>query len=115
MLELWYLTSGFIKGFTRLLLLWFIPLLSFFTPAKCAFVDGMAEVKVRCEEVIMRQNDKGNNFYLIKEGTCDVWVADASGLHSPALLFAGTVTCGSLGRRLARRPRAQAVTERYRA
>jgi len=41
MLELWYLTSGFIKGFTRLLLLWFIPLLSFFTPAKCAFVDGM--------------------------------------------------------------------------
>ena len=80
MLELWYLTSGFIKGFTRLsntlwrrqrrlespthqprpvrpaahksthshshftpaaVLLWFIPLMTFFTPAKCAFVDGM--------------------------------------------------------------------------
>jgi hypothetical protein len=23
--------------------------------------------------------DKGNNFYLIKSGTCDVWIADASG------------------------------------
>ena len=36
-----YLNSGFVKGFTRLLLLWFIPLLSFFTPARCAFIDGM--------------------------------------------------------------------------
>ena len=47
--------------------------------AETAETVGMAEVKVKCEEVIMRQNDKGNNFYLIKDGTCDVWVADASG------------------------------------
>ena len=40
MCELWYLNSGFVKGFTRLLLLWFI-LLSFFTPARCTFIDGM--------------------------------------------------------------------------
>ena len=43
------------------------------------FVDSMAEVQVKQQEVIMRQGDKGNNFYLIKSGTCDVWMADSAG------------------------------------
>jgi len=38
--ELWYLSVGLIKGFTRLILLLSITLGSFFTPAQCAFPDG---------------------------------------------------------------------------
>ena len=60
------------------------------------FVDGMAEVKVKCEEVIMRQNDKGNNFYLIKDGTCDVWVADASGERKNTRTLTAGSWCGEL-------------------
>ena len=60
------------------------------------FVDGMAEVKVKCEEVIMRQNDKGNNFYLIKAGTCDVWVADASGERKNTRTLTAGSWCGEL-------------------
>jgi len=60
------------------------------------FVDGMAEVKVKQEEVIMRQGDKGNNFYLIKAGTADVWVADASGERTCVRSLAAGSWCGEL-------------------
>ena len=60
------------------------------------FVDSMAEVKVKQEEVIMRQGDKGNNFYLIKAGTCDVWVADSSGERRNVRSLAAGSWCGEL-------------------
>jgi len=37
-----------------------------------AFIESMALVKVKQGECIMRQGDKGNNFYIIKDGFCDV-------------------------------------------
>jgi len=37
-----------------------------------AFIESMALVKVKQGECIMRQGDKGNNFYIIKDGSCDV-------------------------------------------
>ena len=96
-----------------------------------AFVDSMAEVKVKQEEVIMRQGaliscvhtarslsahslwlciltaivgsfsrahagDKGNNFYLIKAGSCDVWVADASGERQNVRTLTAGSWCGEL-------------------
>ena len=60
------------------------------------FVDGMAEVRVKCEEVIIRQNDKGNNFFIIKEGTCDVWVADAEGERKNTRTLSAGSWCGEL-------------------
>jgi len=60
------------------------------------FVDSMAEVKVKQEEVIMRQGDKGNNFYLIKSGTCDVWVADSAGERRNVRSLAAGSWCGEL-------------------
>ena len=60
------------------------------------FVDSMAEVKVKQEEVIMRQGDKGNNFYIIKSGTCDVWIADPSGERSNARTLQAGSWCGEL-------------------
>jgi len=38
--ELWYLNTGLIKGLTRLIMQTAFMLISFFTPAKCAFYDG---------------------------------------------------------------------------
>jgi len=64
--------------------------------ARRAFVDGMAEVKVKQEEVIMRQGDKGNNFYLIKAGTCDVWVADVTGERKNVRTLVPGSWCGEL-------------------
>ena len=60
------------------------------------FVDSMAEVKVKQEEVIMRQGDKGNNFYLIKSGTCDVWIADSAGERRNVRSLAAGSWCGEL-------------------
>lgn len=60
------------------------------------FVDGMAEVKVKQEEVIMRQGDKGNNFYIIKSGTCDVWIADSTGERTCVRGLAAGSVCGEL-------------------
>ena len=64
--------------------------------ARRKFVDSMAEVKVKQEEVIMRQGDKGNNFYLIKAGTCDVWVADAYGERKNVRSLTAGGWCGEL-------------------
>mmetsp|Transcript_64054 Transcript_64054/g.191200 ORF Transcript_64054/g.191200 Transcript_64054/m.191200 type:complete len:1009 (-) Transcript_64054:83-3109(-) len=36
------------------------------------FVESMTEVQVKKDSVVMRQGDKGNNFYIIKDGFCDV-------------------------------------------
>ncbi|EOD40173.1 hypothetical protein EMIHUDRAFT_69788, partial [Emiliania huxleyi CCMP1516] len=57
--------------------------------ARRNFVDSAAEVKVRRNEVIMRQGDKGNNFYLIKAGTCEVLIAEADGTSSRRQLGPG--------------------------
>uniref|UniRef100_A0A7S2FU98 Uncharacterized protein n=1 Tax=Haptolina brevifila TaxID=156173 RepID=A0A7S2FU98_9EUKA len=56
----------------------------------------MAEVKVGQNEVIMRQGDKGNNFYLIKSGTCDVWIADKDGERRNVRSLAAGSWCGEL-------------------
>ena len=40
--------------------------------------------------------DKGNNFYLIKSGTCDVWVADASGERMNVRTLSAGSWCGEL-------------------
>jgi len=60
------------------------------------FVDSMAEVKVGQNEVIMRQGDKGNNFYLIKSGTCDVWIADKDGERKNVRSLSAGSWCGEL-------------------
>jgi len=59
------------------------------------FVDSMMEVKVKQGEVIMRQGDKGNNFYLVKEGTCEVNVQEADGTIQTRTIGAGG-GCGEL-------------------
>jgi len=40
--------------------------------------------------------DKGNNFYLIKAGSCDVWVADASGERQNVRTLTAGSWCGEL-------------------
>lgn len=60
------------------------------------FVDSMAEVQVKQQEVIMRQGDKGNNFYLIKSGTCDVWMADSAGERRNVRSLTAGSWCGEL-------------------
>ena len=59
-------------------------------------VDSMAEVKVKQGEVIMRDGDKGNNFYVIKEGTCDVMVTDESGDMKHVRTLSAGNSCGEL-------------------
>ena len=53
-------------------------------------------VKVKQEEVIMRQGDKGNNFYLIEAGSCDVWVADGFGERKNVRSLTAGQWCGEL-------------------
>jgi CRP-like cAMP-binding protein len=87
------------------------------------FVDSMAEVKVRFGEVIMRHGahaqpaalglcayrtsktasaapragDKGNNYYIIKEGTCDVVVPpSAVGEQQVSRTITAGGSCGEL-------------------
>jgi cAMP-dependent protein kinase regulator len=36
--------------------------------------DAMVEVKYAAGEVIIRQGDEGDNFYVVKEGICEIWV-----------------------------------------
>ena len=43
-----------------------------------------------------RAGDKGNNFYLIKSGTCDVWVADSSGERVNVRTLSAGSYCGEL-------------------
>ena len=55
------------------------------------FIESMTEVQVKKDSVVMRQGDKGNNFYVVKAGALEV---NASGAHVRNLA-AGTV-CGEL-------------------
>jgi len=55
------------------------------------FVESMTEVQVKKDSVVMRQGDKGNNFYVVKAGALEV---NASGAHVRNLA-AGSV-CGEL-------------------
>jgi len=57
----------------------------------------MAEVKVRFGEVIMRHGDKGNNYYMIKEGTCDVVVPPSTvGESQVSRTITAGGSCGEL-------------------
>ena len=75
------------------------PLLTaYLDESRCRqFVDSMAEVKVKFGEVIMRHGDKGNNFYMIKEGTAEVSVPPVAPGEPPVTrtLSAGS-SCGEL-------------------
>ena len=73
-----------------------------------AFVDSMAEVKVKQGEVIMRDGDKGNNFYVIKEGSCDVVVPDQNAGKKVRTIEAGG-SCGELSL-LTGKPRSATIT-----
>jgi len=76
--------------------------------AQRAFVDSMMEVKVKQGEVIMRQGDKGNNFYMIKEGTCEVEVKESDeGTQSRTIGAGGS--CGELSL-LTGKPRSASIT-----
>eukprot|EP00308_Calcidiscus_leptoporus_P008285 CAMPEP_0119357114 /NCGR_PEP_ID=MMETSP1334-20130426/5566_1 /TAXON_ID=127549 /ORGANISM="Calcidiscus leptoporus, Strain RCC1130" /LENGTH=889 /DNA_ID=CAMNT_0007371295 /DNA_START=176 /DNA_END=2845 /DNA_ORIENTATION=+ len=76
--------------------------------ARRKFVDSMMEVVVQQGEVIMRQGDKGNNFYLVKEGLLEVEVKEEDGSVKKNKIVAGG-GCGELAL-LTGQPRAATIT-----
>jgi len=88
------------------------PMITAYIPsesARRAFVDGMAEVQVKRGEIIMRQGDKGNNFYLIKEGQCEVVVEARDGKATCVRRLSAGAGCGELAI-LDDRPRSATIT-----
>lgn len=55
------------------------------------FIETMTEVQVKKDAVVMRQGDKGNNFYIVKSGCLEVNASGQAVRH----LIAGTM-CGEL-------------------
>ena len=60
------------------------------------FIESMTQVEVKKDSIVMRQNDKGNNFYIVAKGQLEVKLSEGGGQGQHVRTLTAGSMCGEL-------------------